>query len=270
MIWDLSVRKTGSRRKGPRETGTVCLDVALGGKQTKHQDPLSTIGRMVSFPPSGHTQRTEKWPLCAQIVASLVDSGGISAPHPHPRVAGEKQLTPPTPKFQCRTILLLSHSALSVSFPVSSLEKKTNNNHIPPRKVKRTHELKFSHMMKLLLTQQQFNLKTFIQTLGEAEIYERAHLLSLSGSTLLNTILKMLNATVSFKGSLSPPTRVCTVAQIIALLFWEKRPWWSGEQGNTWRKRRVTLARASGSARYHVILKPFPLPPGRLKINPER
>lgn len=67
-------------------------------------------------------------------------------------------------------------------------KKKNNNNHIPPRKVKRTHELKFSHMMKLLLTQQQFNLKTFIQTLGEAEIYERAHLLSLSGSTLLNTI----------------------------------------------------------------------------------
>lgn len=67
-------------------------------------------------------------------------------------------------------------------------KKKKNNNHIPPRKVKRTHELKFSHMMKLLLTQQQFNLKTFIQTLGEAEIYERAHLLSLSGSTLLNTI----------------------------------------------------------------------------------
>ena len=58
--------------------------------------------------------------------------------------------------------------------------------------------------MKLLLTQQQFNLKTFIQTLGEAEIYECAHLLSLSGSTLLNTIQKMLNATASFKGGLSP------------------------------------------------------------------
>lgn len=38
--------------------------------------------------------------------------------------------------------------------------------------------------MKLLLTQQQFNLKTFIQTLGEAEIYERAHLLSLSNNSI--------------------------------------------------------------------------------------
>ena len=61
----------------------------------------------------------------------------------------------------------------------------------------------------------------------------------------------MLNATVSFKGNPSLPTRVCicTAAQIIALLLWERtmagaRGGGGREQMKKWRP--VTLAGASG------------------------
>lgn len=129
MIRGLSVRRTGSRRKEPREAGTGCLVAALGGQTNRAPESFVHYQRNKCPFLWAHEENREVTFVCPDLGITGRWRRRLCPQRSWRGAAG------PSPQILRRT-----HSAaLGGSFPVSSLGK--TNNHIPPRKVKRTHEL---------------------------------------------------------------------------------------------------------------------------------